>query len=87
MALTEYVVLASLLSGAVIISVNVFGSELSSIWTDWANYLDRIASPSEEVDVSETVSEETSKAGGCASERASSVAKERCGGQKGKSSQ
>ncbi|THD82454.1 hypothetical protein E7811_15545 [Aliigemmobacter aestuarii] len=39
LALTEYLILLGLLTGAVIIAVTLFGTNLAASWTAWANWV------------------------------------------------
>lgn len=47
LALTEYLILLGLLTGAVIVAVLTFGQQLAGTWQDWANWLagSQIAAP------------------------------------------
>ena len=47
LALTEYLILLGLLTGAVIAAVLAFGTELGATWQDWANWIagTQIAAP------------------------------------------
>ena len=45
LALTEYVLLLGLLTGAVIAAVLLFGQNLAVIWDAWADYLGGLSAP------------------------------------------
>ncbi len=49
LALTEYLILLGLLTGAVIAAVLAFGANLGETWQDWANWIagTQIAAPTE----------------------------------------
>ncbi|MBC7164159.1 MAG: Flp family type IVb pilin [Roseovarius sp.] len=39
LALTEYLILLGLLTGAVIVAVTTFGTDLSDAWQGWADWI------------------------------------------------
>jgi len=39
LALTEYLILLGLLTGVVIVAVTAFGTNLGTVWTNWANWI------------------------------------------------
>ncbi|MFC6639824.1 hypothetical protein GV827_20290 [Sulfitobacter sp. JBTF-M27] len=49
LALTEYLILLGLLTGAVIVAVLAFGTQLGVLWQEWATWLEnetRLGAPS-----------------------------------------
>ena len=45
LALTEYVVLLGLLTAAVVAAVNLFGTNLAALWSDWASWIESLNTP------------------------------------------